>query len=215
MRDHGQEGWFDAKGVEGSAAYRLAEWCGVVMPVRFKRITVWKALGEFLSNYYLRILDRMIRFSIFPGSFSRSVVRPALLRMMGCKVGRRVSIGDDVLMDRTYAHLITIEDGATLASRCLLLVHQRDLTEYRVGMWIRDCRNLAEPIRIGRGVHVGMGSIICPGVDVGDGAIIGAGAVVTKDIPPYTVAAGVPARVLREIPQAENEELRQTAAIDE
>jgi acetyltransferase-like isoleucine patch superfamily enzyme len=203
MPNRKREEWLKAKEAEGSAAYRFAEWCGIVMPVRFKRITVWKALGEFLSNYYLRVLDRMVRFSIFPGPFSRSVVRPALLRMMGCKVGRRVSIGDDVLVDRSYAHLITIEDGATLASRCILLVHQRDLSEYRVGMWIRDCRNLAEPIRIGRGVHVGMGCIVCPGVDVGDGTVIGAGAVVTKDVPPYTVAAGVPARVLREIPQAE------------
>ena len=39
--------------------------------------------------------------------------------------------------------------------------------------------------------------MILPGVHIGDGCIIGAGAVVTKDVPPYTVAAGVPARVLR------------------
>ena len=40
--------------------------------------------------------------------------------------------------------------------------------------------------------------MIMPGVHIGNGCIIGAGAVVTKDIPPYTIAAGVPARVLRE-----------------
>ena len=62
-----------------------------------------------------------------------------------------------------------------------------------------------EPIHIGRGVHVGMGSIICPGVTIGDGVIIGAGSVVTRDIPPYTVAAGVPARVIREIPPPDPE----------
>lgn len=45
---------------------------------------------------------------------------------------------------------------------------------------------------------IGAGATILPGVRIGEGAIIGAGAVVTKDVPAYAVAAGVPARVLRE-----------------
>ena len=42
-------------------------------------------------------------------------------------------------------------------------------------------------------------AVVLSGVKIGDGAIIGAGSVVTKDIPPYTIAAGVPARVIRKI----------------
>ena len=44
---------------------------------------------------------------------------------------------------------------------------------------------------------IGGGAILLPGVTIGKGSVIGAGAVVTKDIPPYTVAVGNPARVLR------------------
>ena len=46
-------------------------------------------------------------------------------------------------------------------------------------------------------------SIILPGVTIGSGAIVGAGSVVTKNVPPYTIVAGNPARIIREIPPDE------------
>ena len=55
------------------------------------------------------------------------------------------------------------------------------------------------PIVTGKNVWIGSSVTVVPGVHIGDGAIIGAGSVVTKDIPPYTIAAGVPARVIRKI----------------
>jgi acetyltransferase-like isoleucine patch superfamily enzyme len=56
------------------------------------------------------------------------------------------------------------------------------------------------PIIIEDDVWIGCMSIILKGVTIGRGAIIGAGSVVTKDVPPYTIVAGNPARVIREIP---------------
>lgn len=50
---------------------------------------------------------------------------------------------------------------------------------------------------VGNDVWIGAGAVVVDGVTIGDGAVVGAGAVVTRDIPPYAVAAGVPARVLR------------------
>ena len=52
-------------------------------------------------------------------------------------------------------------------------------------------------VRIGNDVWMGARAIVLSGVTIGDGAVIGAGAVVTSDIPPYAIAVGVPARVLR------------------
>lgn len=53
------------------------------------------------------------------------------------------------------------------------------------------------PIRIEDDVWIGTHSVILPGVIVGKGAVIGAGAIVTRDVPPLTVVAGVPAKELR------------------
>ena len=55
------------------------------------------------------------------------------------------------------------------------------------------------PIRIGRGVWLAAGATVLQGVTVGDDAVVGAGAVVTKDVPPRTLVAGVPAKVIREL----------------
>lgn len=53
------------------------------------------------------------------------------------------------------------------------------------------------PVAIGSGADIGVGAIILPGVTIGEGVQVGAGAVVAEDLPAYTVAAGVPARMLR------------------
>jgi maltose O-acetyltransferase len=55
-----------------------------------------------------------------------------------------------------------------------------------------------EPVFIGNDVWIGDRVVILPGVHIGNGCVIAAGAVVTKDIPDYTIAAGVPARVIRD-----------------
>lgn len=54
-----------------------------------------------------------------------------------------------------------------------------------------------KPITIGNDVFIGMNVCILDGVSIGNGAVIGAGAVLNKDIPPYAIAVGVPARVVK------------------
>lgn len=61
----------------------------------------------------------------------------------------------------------------------------------------------ARPIRVGRNVWIGFDCCILPGVTIGDGSIVGARSVVASDLPPYSVAAGNPARIIRRI---ENDE---------
>ncbi|MBM3252141.1 MAG: acyltransferase [Candidatus Omnitrophica bacterium] len=60
------------------------------------------------------------------------------------------------------------------------------------------CKQEYKKVTIGDGADIGIGAIILPGVKIGQGSIVGAGSVVTKDVKPYTVVAGVPAKILRQ-----------------
>lgn len=62
----------------------------------------------------------------------------------------------------------------------------------------------AKPVVIGSGCWFGANVTVCPGVTIGEGCVIGAGAVVTRDIPPHSFAAGVPCRVVREITEKDS-----------
>ncbi|MCI0469388.1 MAG: acyltransferase, partial [Nitrospirae bacterium] len=54
-----------------------------------------------------------------------------------------------------------------------------------------------KPVRVCKNSDIGVNAVIMPGVTVGEGAMVGAGAVVTKDVPAYSVVAGVPAEVIK------------------
>lgn len=61
-----------------------------------------------------------------------------------------------------------------------------------------------KPVRIGNDCWFGANVIVCPGVTIGDGCVIGAGSVVTRDVPPFSFAAGNPCRVIRPISEADS-----------
>lgn len=122
------------------------------------------------------------------------VVRPPFF----CEYGA-VSIGDRTFVNVDAVMLdaapITIGAACQIATRVQLLTatHPVDPEPRRVG-W-----EYAKPITIADNVWLGGGVIVCPGVTIGEDTVVGAGAVVARDLPAGIVAAGVPARVLREI----------------
>jgi acetyltransferase-like isoleucine patch superfamily enzyme len=93
--------------------------------------------------------------------------------------------------------LVEIGKNVWVTAGVMILCHQRDLKFYEVGKPVMDCPLITKKVIIKDGAHVGIGAIIMPGVTIGEGAVIGAGSLVTKDIPPYTVAVGVPAKVIK------------------
>ena len=63
--------------------------------------------------------------------------------------------------------------------------------------WVKPINNLLRVAHIGNDVWIGARSMVMDGVSIGDGAIVAAGAVVTKDVPPYAVVGGAPAKVIK------------------
>lgn len=133
------------------------------------------------------------------------LIRPKILRLVGCKVGKGVFIGSEVMIDAGYADQIIIEDNVHIANRSLLLCHQRDLSDYCIGDDYSKLGYKIKKIHLKKGCLIGMNSMVMPGVTIGEGALIGASSLVTKDIPAWTIAAGRPAKVMREISKRKGE----------
>jgi maltose O-acetyltransferase len=91
---------------------------------------------------------------------------------------------------------VTIGENVMMGPEVVIYTSGHDFSRTNIPMMDQGSTP-AEPVRIGSDCWIGRRAMIMPGVQIGDGCVIGAGAVVTKDIPPYSVAAGVPARVLR------------------
>lgn len=88
--------------------------------------------------------------------------------------------------------------------------HARYLQELRAGEMIATRKDWSPvktaPIKICDRVWIGFNAIILKGVTIGEGAVVGAGAVVTRDVEPYTVVAGNPARVVRVLERSNDNE---------
>jgi len=147
-------------------------------------------------------LQKIARFSVlhtFLKLFGIKYFRAYLWRKTGCNIGKNVVIGWDVYYDVGNTNLITIEDDVSITSRVLILCHRRDMTNYYKEDDVNRLPYIKEPVHICKGAHIGMGSIIMPGVRIGEGAIIGAGSIVVKDIPAWTIAVGNPCKVIRDL----------------
>jgi acetyltransferase-like isoleucine patch superfamily enzyme len=150
-----------------------------------------RSLKQVVKGVWVRVLSRIAYFS-FPYQ-----VTIYLHKLRGVKVGKKSHIARFVFIDDRNPELVEIGNGVAITVRVMILCHQRDLSHYKPGMYAMECPFKEGKVIIKDGAHIGIGAIILPGVTIGEGAVIGAGAVVTKDVPAYSLAAGIPAKVIK------------------
>lgn len=144
-------------------------------------------------------------FPLFP-TIMYSKMRAKAWRFIGAKVGKKVYIGYGVYLDVSSAARLQVDDYVGIGAQTLVLLHKIDMKQFkhrRVGIPIQESH-----IHICTNVQVGMRSILMPGVTIGEGSFVAAGSTVTKDVPPYSVVAGCPAKVIGQIYQLSEEELQ-------
>lgn len=179
----------------------LYEKCVIITILIIMSIVKHRSLYSVIKGVWTHSLSILTMFS-FPYQ-----VTVALHRMRGVKIGRQSHVARGVILDDRNPELIEIGNGVAVTTGVMILCHQRDLADYRPGMYAMHCPFKEGKVVVKDGAHLGIGAIIMPGVTIGEGAIIGAGSVVTKDIPPYSVAVGTPAKVIKSFIKGKNENL--------
>ena len=121
--------------------------------------------------------------------------RSNIHRLRGVKIGENVFIGSDVFIDNTYPESIVIEDNVTIISRTFIIGHT--FVPLHLAKVLRNEDQASRGVIFRKGCYIGAQCIVMPGVTVGEYTIVGAGSIVTEDLPPYSIAIGSPAKVIR------------------
>jgi len=152
------------------------------------KIGAAKYYFRYISNW---ILQTLAKVSPHPG------IAVKLQRIRGVKIGNHVYLGPDVNLDDLYPHLITIEDYVSIGMRTLIFVHSNPTCSIDIknNYYQRE----VAPTTIKRGAWITPGCIILAGVTIGENSIVGAGSVVVKDVEPYTIVGGSPAKLIRRL----------------
>ena len=162
------------------------------MPKEFQEYMVWVQkmnhkfnLAEPESEEYYKLMHELFNHQIGEKSSIRNPV--TVVEPNKVKMGKNSIIMNNALLMASGG--IEIGDCTMLAAHAKLISNDHDLYDRSILTMV--------PIKIGNHVWVGAGATILKGVTVGDHAIIGGGSVVTKDVPPYAVVVGNPAKVVK------------------
>ena len=141
--------------------------------------------GEELRALFAKLIGRAVdeNFGLFPPFYTDCG--------KNIKLGKRVFINSGCCFQDQGG--IEIGDDVLIGQQVVIATLNHDLhPDRRASM-------LPKSVKIGNKVWIGAHATILAGVRIGDGAVVAAGAVVTKDVPPNTVVAGIPAKVIKEI----------------
>lgn len=111
------------------------------------------------------------------------------LRGMGMDIGRGVNLPASTWIDDSHCFLIRIEDNVGFGEECHILAHDAQMNEFL------DATRLGRVV-IKESSHIGARCVLLPGIEIGPRTIVGANSVISRSLPPDTVCAGAPAKVI-------------------
>jgi len=148
-------------------------------------------------NKVVRVLYRELRRGKTAGK-NRYKIHPTVMirQPWNVTIGNHCSINHNNIFQAGYKYgKITLGDHVLTAANCMFIAYSHAYDS--LDEPIKEQGYYDAPIVIEDDVWLGHGVTVMAGVKIGKGSIIGAGAVVNKDIPPYSIAAGVPAKVIK------------------
>lgn len=155
----------------------------------------------FIRIYYkLAALYAVIRTRIFSFLFGFMGKHVSIEKNCTFANPKFINIGNYVFINFGVKFLNTttvrIGNFVAIGPQCMFITSNNDYSDWSKPMMYRRIKH-DTPIEIEDDVWIGANVIVLPGVKIGRGAVIGAGAVVTKSIPSYAIAAGIPAKVIK------------------
>ena len=203
----------DQRQLEPVRSPRFVTWASLRWIVRNRALTPWYLIRYWrFAIFKLRNRHIVTRGFVFLDKGAEIYARKGYTRMI---IGRWVHLGVNTAL-RCHEGTFSIGDKSVLARdisiNCYLDVEIGDSALFAdnvyisdfdhkfadLGMPIKDQGIAKSRVRIGRDVWLGTKVTISRGVSIGEGVVVGANAVVTRDLPAYAVAVGVPARVMKD-----------------
>lgn len=174
------------------------------MKIESPKVNMSHGTGEFKPEDFRQLGDGVV--------FEKGVL---VFHPENIEIGDNVYVGHYTILKGYYKNRMVIGDHTWIGQQCFLhsagglqigkavgigprviiLTSQHEVSNRDIPVYFSPLK-FGEVV-LGDGCDIGAGAIILPGVRVGEGAIVGAGAVLTSDIPPFEIWAGVPARKLK------------------
>lgn len=154
--------------------------------INIKRVARERKMS--LATYLLYKL-KLIVLQSFADSCPFNSIRVKFQRLRGVHIGNNVYIGKKVFIDNLYPNFVYLEEGVHLHSGCMIISHFNP--PKRFCNLFEACAN---PVVIKTGAIVGLRAVVMPGVTVGHNAVVTAGSIVMKNVAPFTMVQGNPAR---------------------